>query len=133
MSTHPSTVTGCAGSREEFRPSRGSVVRRVPDEWEAAMVSVASQGQEFTQVTGPLRREVLAHCYRPTIDVVFGLHATALGITREQFAGIMNGMTHRKRATSLPELADVATFLASDRAAAMTGTVANLTGGVIVD
>jgi len=42
-------------------------------------------------------------------------------------------MTHHKRPTSLRELADVAAFLASDHAAAMTCTVANLTGGVIVD
>ena len=36
-------------------------------------------------------------------------------------------------ATTLEELAEVAAFVASDRAAAMTGTVANLTGGIIVD
>jgi enoyl-[acyl-carrier-protein] reductase (NADH) len=42
-------------------------------------------------------------------------------------------MTHRKRATTLAELGDVAAFVASDQAAAMTGTVANLTGGIIVD
>jgi hypothetical protein len=41
--------------------------------------------------------------------------------------------SHTKRATTLAELADVAAFVASDRAAALTGTVVNLTGGVIVD
>jgi NAD(P)-dependent dehydrogenase (short-subunit alcohol dehydrogenase family) len=69
----------------------------------------------------------------PTIDVVFRLHAKAYGITRDGFASAMSGMTHRKRATTLTELADVAAFVASDQAAAMTGTVANLTGGIIVD
>ena len=68
-----------------------------------------------------------------TIDVVFGLHAKALGTTREQFQAIVEGMTHRRRSTTLSELADVAAFMASDRSSAMTGTVANLTGGVIVD
>jgi NAD(P)-dependent dehydrogenase (short-subunit alcohol dehydrogenase family) len=68
-----------------------------------------------------------------TIDVVFGLHAKGHGITREQFAALMSGMSHRKRPTTLAEFADVAAFVASDQAAAMTGTVANLTGGVIVD
>jgi NAD(P)-dependent dehydrogenase (short-subunit alcohol dehydrogenase family) len=68
-----------------------------------------------------------------TIDVVFGLHANAHGITKEQFTVAMSDMTHRKRATTLTELADVAAFLASDKATAMTGTVANLTGGIIVD
>jgi NAD(P)-dependent dehydrogenase (short-subunit alcohol dehydrogenase family) len=68
-----------------------------------------------------------------TIDVVFGLHAKAHGITREQFQSLMENTTHRRRSTTLAELANVAAFVASDRAAAMTGTVVNLTGGAIVD
>ncbi|TIS55146.1 SDR family oxidoreductase [Mesorhizobium sp.] len=68
-----------------------------------------------------------------TIDVVFGLHAKALDISRQQFQSFIEGMSHRRRSTTLAELANVATFLASDRAAAMTGAVANLTGGLIVD
>lgn len=68
-----------------------------------------------------------------TIDVVFGVHAEAHGITRDQFAALMAGMSHRRAAATLAEFADVAAFVASDRASAMTGTVANLTGGVIVD
>lgn len=68
-----------------------------------------------------------------TIDVVFGLHAKAHGITREQFQTMLENTTHRRRLTTLLELADVAAFVASDRASAMTGTVVNLTGGAIVD
>jgi NAD(P)-dependent dehydrogenase (short-subunit alcohol dehydrogenase family) len=68
-----------------------------------------------------------------TIDIVFGLHARARGIAREQFQAAVEGMTHRRRSTTLRELADVAAFVASDRAAAMTGTVANLTGGIAAD
>jgi hypothetical protein len=68
-----------------------------------------------------------------TIDVVFELHAQTLGISRPQFQAAAEAMTHRRRSTSLAELASVAVFLASDGAAAMTGTVANLTGGAIVD
>ena len=68
-----------------------------------------------------------------TIDVVFGLHARALGVAREQFQAMIEGMTHRRRSTTLAELGDVAAFLASDRAGAMTGAVANLTGGLIAD
>ncbi|MFE3056728.1 SDR family NAD(P)-dependent oxidoreductase [Nocardia sp. NPDC059239] len=69
----------------------------------------------------------------PVIDVVFGLHADALGIPKDQFTAAVSAMTHRKRPTTLTELTAVAVFLASDRASAMTGTVANLTGGIIVD
>jgi NAD(P)-dependent dehydrogenase (short-subunit alcohol dehydrogenase family) len=68
-----------------------------------------------------------------TIDVVFGLHAKAMGITPQQFLGFIEGMTHRKRSTSVAEVAEFAAFLASDKASAMTGAVANLTGGLIVD
>ncbi|MFB7719676.1 SDR family NAD(P)-dependent oxidoreductase [Nocardia sp. NPDC056100] len=69
----------------------------------------------------------------PVIDVVYGLHADALGITRDQFTAAAIDLTHRKRPTTLAELTAVAVFLASDHASAMTGTVANLTGGLIVD
>ena len=49
------------------------------------------------------------------------------------FRAAIAAATHRKRATPLVELGEVAAFVACDRAAAMTGTVANLTGGEIVD
>jgi NAD(P)-dependent dehydrogenase (short-subunit alcohol dehydrogenase family) len=68
-----------------------------------------------------------------TIDVVFGLHAKAAGITRGEFQSLMESSTHRKKSTTLAELGDVVAFLASDRAAGMTGAVANLTGGMITD
>jgi NAD(P)-dependent dehydrogenase (short-subunit alcohol dehydrogenase family) len=68
-----------------------------------------------------------------TIDVVFGLHADAMGIPREQFQGFVESLTHRKRSTRVSEVAEMAAFLASDRGSGMTGTVANLTGGMIVD
>lgn len=42
-------------------------------------------------------------------------------------------LTHRKRSTRVSEVAEMAAFLASDRGSGMTGTVANLTGGLIVD
>lgn len=69
----------------------------------------------------------------PLIDDVFGIHADAYGISRQEFANSIAHTTHRKRATTLAEFAEVTVFVASDRAAAMTGTVANLTGGLIVD
>ena len=68
-----------------------------------------------------------------TFDGVLGLHAKTMGIPREQFLAFIETMTHRKRSSTLAEVADVAVFLASDKANGMTGTVANLTGGIIVD
>ena len=55
-----------------------------------------------------------------------------MGIPQEQFLKFVESMTHRKRSSTLAEVANVAVFLASDRASGMTGTVANLTGGMIV-
>ena len=68
-----------------------------------------------------------------TIDVVYGLHAKAIGITAEQFRSMVEGLTHRKRSSTLDEVANTAVFLASDQGSGITGTVANLTGGMIVD
>lgn len=54
-------------------------------------------------------------------------------MTSEQFQARGESMTHLRRLPTLAELANVAAFMASDRASAMTGTVANLSGGAIVD
>jgi enoyl-[acyl-carrier-protein] reductase (NADH) len=56
-----------------------------------------------------------------------------MGISREQFQGFIESLTRRKRSTKLSEVAELAAFLASDRGSGMTGTLANLTGGLIVD
>jgi NAD(P)-dependent dehydrogenase (short-subunit alcohol dehydrogenase family) len=82
---------------------------------------------------GELRSSLAQVPETKTIDVVFGLHAKAIGIPREQFLAIVEGMTHRKRSSTVAEVANAAVFLASDQASGMTGTVANLTGGMIVD
>jgi len=42
-------------------------------------------------------------------------------------------MGHTRRSTTVAELTNAAVWLASDLASGMTGTVANLTGGKIVD
>jgi 3-oxoacyl-[acyl-carrier protein] reductase len=49
------------------------------------------------------------------------------------FRRALEDMTLLKRLPTLAEVASTAVFLASDHAAAMTGTVANLTGGMAVD
>ena len=62
-----------------------------------------------------------------------GLRASrqGMGITREQ--GIITGRTHAKRLPSLTEMANVASFAASDEASAMTGTIVNLRLGNLDD
>jgi NAD(P)-dependent dehydrogenase (short-subunit alcohol dehydrogenase family) len=55
------------------------------------------------------------------------------GITREEFEARLAAKTLLKRLPKLAEVANVAALLASDRASVMTGTVANVTCGEIVD
>lgn len=68
-----------------------------------------------------------------TIEIIFGIHAKALGIEREGFQRLMESMSHTRRSSTLKELTNAAVFLASDLAAGMTGTVANLTAGKVSD
>jgi hypothetical protein len=46
------------------------------------------------------------------VSNVIGLNARAIGSTREQFQGMIESMTHRRRPTTLAELGHVAAFLA---------------------
>lgn len=68
-----------------------------------------------------------------TIDVVYGLHSKTMGITVEQYQGIMDSLTHTHRPTTLAEVAEAAVFAASGRVPSMTGAVINLTGGGLAD
>jgi NAD(P)-dependent dehydrogenase (short-subunit alcohol dehydrogenase family) len=67
------------------------------------------------------------------LSEVYGLHADAYGIGRDEFQARMVSRTLRRRLATVAEIADVATFLASDRAAGMTGAIANVTGGLVID
>lgn len=68
-----------------------------------------------------------------TIREVSDIHAKVYGITREQFNELLAGKNHRRRLPTLAELANVAVFMASDEASAMTGTIANLSMGMLDD
>jgi NAD(P)-dependent dehydrogenase (short-subunit alcohol dehydrogenase family) len=63
----------------------------------------------------------------------FEKFAKTAGITPAEYLGRIESTTHLRRLTTLAELANVAAFVASDQASAMTGTVVNLSGGAIVD
>jgi NAD(P)-dependent dehydrogenase (short-subunit alcohol dehydrogenase family) len=65
------------------------------------------------------------------LSEVYGLHADAYGISRDAFEARMTDLTLRKQLPTVAEIANVAAFVASDRAGAITGTVANLTGGMV--
>ena len=68
-----------------------------------------------------------------TIREAFEPRARASGMTWDQWQEVLASRTHPKRLMTLEEMADVAAFLASDRASGMTGTTVNLTMGSLDD
>ena len=59
--------------------------------------------------------------------------AKATGMTWDQFQEHLASTTHPGRVMAVAEVANMAVFLASDRASAMTGTTVNLTMGALDD
>jgi NAD(P)-dependent dehydrogenase (short-subunit alcohol dehydrogenase family) len=59
--------------------------------------------------------------------------AKASGMTWEQFQEYLAGTTHPRRVMTLEEAANMAVFLASEKASGMTGTTVNLTMGSLDD
>ncbi|MFI1395608.1 SDR family NAD(P)-dependent oxidoreductase [Streptomyces sp. NPDC020681] len=68
-----------------------------------------------------------------TIKEAFEPRAKATGMTWEQWQELLAGRTHPRRLMTLAEMADVAVFMASDKASGMTGTTVNLTMGSLDD
>ena len=67
----------------------------------------------------------------PTMKDVFELKTS--GMTYEQFQERLAGSTHPRRVMKLEEIANMAVFMASDKASGMTGTTVNLTMGTLDD
>jgi NAD(P)-dependent dehydrogenase (short-subunit alcohol dehydrogenase family) len=68
-----------------------------------------------------------------TLKEAFEIRAKALGMTWEQWQELLASRTHTRRLMTLAEMADVAAFMASDKASGMTGTIVNLTMGSLDD
>jgi NAD(P)-dependent dehydrogenase (short-subunit alcohol dehydrogenase family) len=56
-----------------------------------------------------------------------------MGITYEQFQSYLANMSHPKRVMALEEMANVAAFMASDKASGVLGTTVNMTMGTLSD
>jgi NAD(P)-dependent dehydrogenase (short-subunit alcohol dehydrogenase family) len=68
-----------------------------------------------------------------TLRDAFAPRAKASGMSWEQWQELLASRTHPRRLMTLAELADVAVFMASDKASGMTGTTVNLTMGSLDD
>jgi len=66
-----------------------------------------------------------------TIKEIFESRAETMGLTWEQFAGYLAGMNHPKRFLTLAEMANIAAFMASDKASGIMGTTVNVTMGAL--
>jgi NAD(P)-dependent dehydrogenase (short-subunit alcohol dehydrogenase family) len=109
--------------------------------------AVSSAGKEvFSRLLAaePAPRDIRVMCMRPhaladgpaygsSTKEVFEPAATALGQSVEEWMAGLADSTMLKRLPTASDGAETAAFLASDRAGAMTGTVANLTGGALAD
>jgi NAD(P)-dependent dehydrogenase (short-subunit alcohol dehydrogenase family) len=69
----------------------------------------------------------------PTIREAFEPRAKASGMTWEQWEELLASKTHPRRLMTLDEVANLAAFMASDKASGMTGTTVNLTMGSLDD
>jgi NAD(P)-dependent dehydrogenase (short-subunit alcohol dehydrogenase family) len=104
----------------------------------AAWAAVEAFSRSLALEVGPAGVRVV--CLRshaipetPLIEQNFATAAPAAGLTSAQFQAILEQGTLLKRLPTLAEVADTAAFLASDRAGAMTATVANVSAGSITD
>ena len=68
-----------------------------------------------------------------TMREVFEMRARTAGVTWAQWHEAMASRTHPRRLMTLAEMADVAAFMASDKASALTGTTVNLSMGTVDD
>ena len=68
-----------------------------------------------------------------TIRDAFEPRARASGMTWEQWQEMLASRAHSRRLMTLEEMANVAVFVASDKASGMTGTTVNLTMGRLDD
>src|SRR5439155_23244274 len=68
-----------------------------------------------------------------TIKDAFEPRAKATGMTWEQWQQMLASRTHPRRLMTLDVVANMAVFIASDKASGMTGTTVNLTMGSLDD
>jgi NAD(P)-dependent dehydrogenase (short-subunit alcohol dehydrogenase family) len=69
----------------------------------------------------------------PTMRELSEIRAKSSGLTWDQLTGYFASTAHTRRVMVLKEVADIAVFMASDKASGMTGTTVNLSMGALPD
>jgi NAD(P)-dependent dehydrogenase (short-subunit alcohol dehydrogenase family) len=141
-------ITARSAARRMVAQKSGVILMHTPEPARAGAPLVGGMGPAWAAMEAFMRdvsaefgaHGVRAVCLRTTalletdtIATVFGLHARAIGISREQFQAMMEGMSHHRRCTTMREFTDAAVLAASDRGGGLLGTVVNLTAGKSAD
>jgi NAD(P)-dependent dehydrogenase (short-subunit alcohol dehydrogenase family) len=120
-----------AGQKGTREPSHGE-----QEDLDAAMAAKEALTRDLSAELAPQGIRVVGlrpHGMPETRQMKEVFDAKALGITWEQFQANLAGTTHPRRVMTLAEVAEVAAFMASDKASGMTGTIVNLTMGSLDD
>ena len=135
-------LTARAAARHMAQKRSGVILTLSASPARLALASTAGFGVACAAIEG-LTRTLAAElgpqgirvvCIRPhRIGDTLGPHPDFPVGGAEEFRSLIEGWTLLKRLPSLADVANTAAFLASDNAAAITGTVANLTCGMSVD
>ena len=116
-------------SRTGIPLSEATVRRRPPRRHSLEIYPPSSHLRAFAWSVCDHRR-----CRRPVGSrKLFESRAKASGMTWEQFQELLASRTHARRLMTLEEMANMAVFMASDKASGMTGTTVNLTMGSLDD
>jgi 3-oxoacyl-[acyl-carrier protein] reductase len=141
-------VTARAAARHMVRQRSGAILMvtatpdrvAIPDVGNFGVANAALEVLSRTLATELGPRGVRVVCLRSAgspdaagVRETFGLHAANAGTTLETFASAREQRILLRRLPTLAEVADAAVLLASDRASAMTATIANVTCGEILD
>ncbi|MBX3061966.1 MAG: SDR family oxidoreductase [Anaerolineae bacterium] len=146
MQTHFFTAT--AAARQMAKQRSGVImaitanVARVPEPnvggFGVACAAIESLCRQLAVEVGPLGIRVI--CLRsagspdaPGVREAFKLRAAEIGTSLEEFTAYAAREIPLRHLPLLAEVANVAAFMASDQASAMTGAVANVTCGQIID
>jgi NAD(P)-dependent dehydrogenase (short-subunit alcohol dehydrogenase family) len=141
-------VTARAAARQMVRQESGVILMHTPNASRISVPYVGGMIPAWAAIEALCRSlsvecapfGVRAVCLLTTgipetslIDEVWDIHGKAHGISFEQFNERMEGLTHRRQLTTLKELTGGALFVSSDEGSAITGTILNLTAGMVVE
>jgi NAD(P)-dependent dehydrogenase (short-subunit alcohol dehydrogenase family) len=141
-------VTARAAARHMLRQRSGVILMvtatpdrvAIPEVGSVGVANAALEGLTRTLATELSPHGVRVVCLRSAgspdaagVREAFGLHAANAGTTLETFTSAREGRILLRRLPTLAEVADVAALMASDRASAMTATIANVTCGEMLD